>query len=776
MSPIKPRQYSRPLALAVLLLATASILLPASATATWDTDFGQPGVDGSVSASVVYAGHLIIGGNFTTVGAVQAGNLARWDGAQWQPMGSPFADEVLALQVWNGELYAGGSFTPYLVRWDGTDWVAVGGGLAGPVNDLTVWNGNLAVAGNFEGAGGGTASPYGVTVWDGSTWAELEGGIFGDVAAIEAYAGSLYVTGSFDSAGFTYAENLARWDGNTWHEVGGGLTDGDFDPYNAYGFDLAVYDGELFVAGGFERAGVLSAEGLVAWNGTSFSIPGSPPLSGEVSGLGLFGSDLVVGDVYGIVQRWNGTYWATLGIPDGPVVTFTELEGELFAGGYFVKVGEQLAPGLARYDGSWWATAQGQGGDDDVQVIFDWNGTPVAGGDFSRLGEVSSRIAAWDGTAWQPLGDGIPVAWGSRVTSLVSFEGDLIVGGAFSTAGGVAANKIARWDGSQWSAMGTGSAGGIRGLLVLDDQLYATGYWSGEQTLGLWNGSDFDPLGTGISGSVQLLNCVAAFQGDPVVGGAFTSIDGVSANFIARWDGAAWQPLGGGTSGYVHAVHEMNGLLYVGGSFTTAGGVPATNVAVWDGSQWSAMGDGLYGGRVYDITSLGSTIYATGDFTSSGGQPVRHVARWNGTTWEELETGLDDGGRTLATIDGKIWVGGEFSKAGSVASAHVGCWQPDTASAVPGVALLAGAELQPAWPNPFNPVTTLRFNLPHRGHVSLKVFDLRGRCTATLADGVLEAGSHARDWRPRRAASGVYLAQLLFEGQSVQTVRMTLLK
>ncbi len=65
------------------------------------------------------------------------------------------------------------------------------------------------------------------------------------------------------------------------------------------------------------------------------------------------------------------------------------------------------------------------------------------------------------------------------------------------------------------------------------------------------------------------------------------------------------------------------------------------------------------------------------------------------------------------------------------------------------------------FPNPFNPMTTLRFELPQTTHVILRVYDVRGAEVATLMNRELEAGSyevvwHGRDASDRRVPSGIY--------------------
>ena len=84
------------------------------------------------------------------------------------------------------------------------------------------------------------------------------------------------------------------------------------------------------------------------------------------------------------------------------------------------------------------------------------------------------------------------------------------------------------------------------------------------------------------------------------------------------------------------------------------------------------------------------------------------------------------------------------------------------------------------YPNPFNPKTTLSFDLPQAGPVELAVYDITGRRVATLVDAELTAGHHTvtwlgRDQFGRQVASGIYFSRLI-QGGEVLTRKMTLLK
>ncbi len=105
---------------------------------------------------------------------------------------------------------------------------------------------------------------------------------------------------------------------------------------------------------------------------------------------------------------------------------------------------------------------------------------------------------------------------------------------------------------------------------------------------------------------------------------------------------------------------------------------------------------------------------------------------------------------------------------------------PDLSGA-PGPELSRPFALQPCYPNPFNPTTTITYDLPRTVDVSLKVFDLAGRLVRILVDETaVAAGRHTVEWdgrddRGRSVAAGVYLARLE-AGEFSQVRRMALVK
>ena len=79
------------------------------------------------------------------------------------------------------------------------------------------------------------------------------------------------------------------------------------------------------------------------------------------------------------------------------------------------------------------------------------------------------------------------------------------------------------------------------------------------------------------------------------------------------------------------------------------------------------------------------------------------------------------------------------------------------------------------YPNPFNPVTTIKFSLPETQQVTLKVYNLMGREVVTLVDQELQAGYHTTKWHAGNMASGIYFYRLMSEKKAI-TQKMILMK
>lgn len=66
-----------------------------------------------------------------------------------------------------------------------------------------------------------------------------------------------------------------------------------------------------------------------------------------------------------------------------------------------------------------------------------------------------------------------------------------------------------------------------------------------------------------------------------------------------------------------------------------------------------------------------------------------------------------------------------------------------------------------SYPNPFNPSTTIRYQLPSESHVSIKVYNVAGQVVAVLRDGIEPAGFRSVTWDASGFASGIYFYDLI---------------
>jgi hypothetical protein len=158
--------------------------------------------------------------------------------------------------------------------------------------------------------------------------------------------------------------------------------------------------------------------------------------------------------------------------------------------------------------------------------------------------------------------------------------------------------------------------------------------------------------------------------------------------------------------------------------------LPHTRDLVVEGSH--AIASSYRGGEIVDISSLAAPA----------------VVGW---------FSLEDGIQSLAAANGTIHL---CTSRGTIVLRD-DTW---TTTPVPGVELLANRLDAPS-PNPFNPATTVTFEVARAEQLRLSVHDLTGRLVAELASGVFAPGRHAVTWHGadrdgRPAASGVYVFRL----------------
>lgn len=354
----------------------------------------------------------------------------------------------------------------------------------------------------------------------------------------------------------------------------------------------------------------------------------------------------------------------------------------------------------------------------------------VVGGTFATAGSAGSQLVTLFDPAtsqWSALGIGLrdhASAFGEVFTAVTMPNGDLVVGGRFTEAGGSPAHCVARWNGTSWSAVGTPPfVVEVAALHVLPNgDLAAAGDLG---AVHLWNGAVWTPIPSSpFSNNVDTLAGTA--NGDLLAAGPTST----SSHQVARWSGTSWTNLGSASfDNRVQRLLELpNGDIVAAGSFATAGNPSTAGVARWTGQAWTAMGNGLNGAGLLapNVTGLSrrsngnliaagtivhsgvmplvdlaewngsswlpfaggragaasafewspTAVFVTGNFTTIASTPVGHIARWNGTTWSAV-----DGGGTAGSVramtglpNGEFVVGGNFSRLGATLAANIARW------------------------------------------------------------------------------------------------------
>ncbi len=364
----------------------------------WDNTLSNvpDGTNGSVFALALYANQLIAAGSFTRINGVLANRIASWDGFAWQPLGEGLDGTVQALTVYNDKLIVGGRFSNAgqvvarnIVAWDGSGWSAVGAGI----------------------------SPY----FCGPDFPPNECSI---VEALTTYDGKLIAGGLFSLIGVPEI-SIAAWDGADWSAIGELPKRSPLGPCYSVVTALLVDRGNLYAGGTFQHH-------IVEWED-----PAWVPVA-----TGMFG--------YYVDTVPEGCSYL------GSVRTLVRFGDVIIAGGLFRTSGGDSTNGIASWDGVEWSSLN-SGFNADLYG-YNWGSahastvvghTLFVGGDFDTAGGVAvNRIAAWTGSDWIALGsgiEGIVSPYNNAVYALIEYEGTLVVGGSFSSAGGKLAGSIAQW-------------------------------------------------------------------------------------------------------------------------------------------------------------------------------------------------------------------------------------------------------------------------------------------------------------------------------------------
>ncbi|MEM1057365.1 MAG: T9SS type A sorting domain-containing protein [Bacteroidota bacterium] len=512
----------------------------------------------------------------------------RHTGTSWEPVGTDaFAADDIAVGP-DGTLYAAGRFTDvgpngarYLARWDGANWQPVGSGVNGPVESLSVSpDGTVAVGGNLITEAGDTPTNR-IATWNGTAWTpylndELVnlqvvafapdgvlhiGGSFGPLPAgpffryvarwngfstellperadlptnLLAFSpdGDLYLGGSFPRSSSRNVSSVTRWGDESWEPLG--------SAFDTRVTALAVReDGAVCASGPFRQAGGGAARNVACrvdgkWEPVGEGIDdlvGFRLVSG--GGSTLYASALNSEDLL----EWTGTQWDTLSSGAAIRAMHVGPDNSLYLAGWFTD-SDLPTMGIVRRTGNSWETLGTDTGLVDALVIAG-DGLLYAGGEFEQVnGAPADFVMRWTGTVWESLpapisGPVLAFATGPSGTLYAAHQSDVLTANR---------HTVSRWTGSQWESLGDVFLNSDINALVTDSDgvLYAGGRFEyphstpAPRNIARWTGGEWEALSEELFGTVFAL--AATPEGDLVIGGDFLYVGETRSPFIALYD------------------------------------------------------------------------------------------------------------------------------------------------------------------------------------------------------------------------------------------------
>ena len=206
------------------------------------------------------------------------------------------------------------------------------------------------------------------------------------------------------------------------------------------------------------------------------------------------------------------------------------------------------------------------------------------------------------------------------VTSMQTLNNELIVGGSYTSIGGIVAHSIARWNGVKWNNLGAPNLlnGSVSDMIIYNNKLFFMA-----DILYVWDGIGLQAV-TYSNGNQQLnisgygYGDLHVFNGDLYIVGSSKLIkyNGVTANDIA---------INSPVNGSPRCLDDFNNNLYLG---TDKG------LFKYQNNTWiDVSGISNTPPNIIDIETYNNELYVLGSFSSIGGISVNNIAKYNGSSF-----------------------------------------------------------------------------------------------------------------------------------------------
>jgi hypothetical protein len=263
------------------------------------------------------------------------------------------------------------------------------------------------------------------------------------------------------------------------------------------------------------------------------------------------------------------------------------------------------------------------------------------------------------------------------------------------------------------------------------------------------SGASWKEVNTGLTNTNVLALSVS---GTSLFAGAYGGFVFLSTN-----TGTSWNAVDSGLTNSWIIAFAVSGTNIFAGTDGNGAFVSTNN-----GTSWTAVDSGLTNSWVSAFAVSGTNLFAG---TSSG----VFLSTKSGASWKEVNTGLTNTNVLALSVSGTNLFAGTGD----------GVWRRPlseiTSVGAFSTNLPAHFSLGQNFPNPFNPSTTIKFELAKSSMVTLSVFDILGRVVSVLVNERRNAGVHEVKFDGSNLASGVYFYRLQ-AGDFVQSKRLLILK
>lgn len=351
-------------------------------------------------------------------------------------------------------------------------------------------------------------------------------------------------------------------------------------------------------------------------------------------------------------QGFNGVYSTVR------TVFYDTIDKKLYAGGHFKFTSNKLVNGVASWNGTSWDSLQGgftqtphynnpgNSASDGWpwQIIRFQNKIYFIGAITWVNGKNQYHMAVWNGTSWD-----YPIAQppNDRVYNLVVYNNELYACGQFTKFGNTTCNYVAKFDGVSWQPVG-------------DLSKYFKTYIPPAQ-----------------------INCLAVYNNELYMGGAFLDSAGKSTNFV-KYDGTKWTTAGTGISqgfAWINRMETFKGKLYIGGYFAKNSQTPGNGLVRFNGNNFEPIGtfDVSDGSSITHFHKTKDRLFVMGNFQEIGPQKacnIMYVDSLRACAIDSLNYSCsipsNSGFHSCTTINDSLIIGGEFIYLDTVIANKIG--------------------------------------------------------------------------------------------------------